>query len=71
MRALEFVKPGTREPDPSRVDAIQSHAQQHGLLMHKAGVGGNILRVLVPLVLTDAQLDESIAILRAALEATR
>ncbi|MCW2920807.1 MAG: 4-aminobutyrate aminotransferase [Thermoleophilia bacterium] len=71
MRALEFSKPGTKDPDPARLDAVQAHAQQHGLLMHKAGVGGNILRVLVPLVLTDAQLDESIAILRAALEATR
>jgi 4-aminobutyrate aminotransferase/(S)-3-amino-2-methylpropionate transaminase len=70
MRALEFVKPGTRTPDPARVDAIQLHAQQHGLLMHKAGVGGNCIRVLVPLVITDAQLDESLAILRAAIDAS-
>jgi 4-aminobutyrate aminotransferase/(S)-3-amino-2-methylpropionate transaminase len=71
MRALEFVKPGTTDPDPARVDAIQAHAQQHGLLMHKAGLGGNCIRVLVPLVITDAQLDESLAILRAAVESTR
>lgn len=71
MRALEFSKPGTTDPDPDRLDAVQAHAQQHGLLMHKAGVGGNILRVLVPLVLTDAQLEESVRILRSALEATR
>lgn len=71
MRALEFVKPGTRDPDSTRVDAIQAHAQQHGLLMHKAGVGGNVIRVLVPLVITDAQLEESVGILRRAIEATR
>ena len=71
MRALEFTRPGTTEPDPERVDAIQAHAQQHGLLMHKAGVGGNCIRVLVPLVITDAQIDESLAILRAAIESTR
>lgn len=71
MRALEFVAPGTRTPDPDRVDAIQVHAQQHGLLMHKAGVGGNCIRVLVPLVITDAQLDESLGILRRAVEANR
>jgi 4-aminobutyrate aminotransferase/(S)-3-amino-2-methylpropionate transaminase len=71
MRALEFVKPGTTDPDPDRVDALQAHAQQHGLLMHKAGLGGNCIRVLVPLVITDAQLDESLSILRAAVEATR
>ena len=69
MRALEFVKPGTKQPDPDRVDAIQAHAQQHGLLMHKAGVGGNCIRVLVPLVITDAQLDESLGILQAAIDA--
>jgi 4-aminobutyrate aminotransferase-like enzyme len=39
--------------------------------MHKAGLGGNCIRVLVPLVITDAQLDESLAILRAAVESTR
>ncbi|MBC7461194.1 MAG: 4-aminobutyrate--2-oxoglutarate transaminase, partial [Thermoleophilia bacterium] len=58
-------------PDPTRVDAVQAHAQQHGLLMHKAGIGGNIIRVLVPLVITDAQLQESLTILRNAIEATR
>jgi 4-aminobutyrate aminotransferase/(S)-3-amino-2-methylpropionate transaminase len=71
MRALEFTKPGTIEPDPARVDAIQLHAQQHGLLMHKAGVGGNCIRVLVPLVITDAQIEESLGILRRAIESTR
>jgi 4-aminobutyrate aminotransferase len=71
MRALEFTKPGTKTPDPDRVDAIQAHAAQHGLLMHKAGVGGNCIRVLMPLVITDAQLEESLGILRAAVEATR
>lgn len=71
MRALEFVKPGTKDPDPARVDEIQAQAARKGLLMHKAGTGGNCIRVLVPLVITDAQLDESLAILGAAIEATR
>ncbi|MCW2960948.1 MAG: 4-aminobutyrate aminotransferase apoenzyme [Thermoleophilia bacterium] len=71
MRALEFMQPGTKTPDSDRVDAIQAYAAQHGLLMHKAGVGGNCIRVLVPLVITDAQLEESLGILRAAITATR
>lgn len=71
MRALEFRKVGSGEPDPERVAAVQDFAQQHGLLTHKAGLGGNVIRVLVPLVITDAQLDESLAVLRAACEATR
>jgi 4-aminobutyrate aminotransferase/(S)-3-amino-2-methylpropionate transaminase len=71
MRAIEFVKPGTEDPDPTRVDEIQAQAARNGLLMHKAGTGGNVIRVLVPLVITDSQLDESLAVLRAAVEATR
>ena len=71
MRALEFCTPGTKDPDADRVDAIQAYAQQHGLLMHKAGVGGNCIRVLVPLAITLEQLDESLAILRDAIAASR
>jgi 4-aminobutyrate aminotransferase/(S)-3-amino-2-methylpropionate transaminase len=71
MRALEFNKPGTTTPDPDRVDAIQAYAASHGLLMHKAGLGGNCIRVLVPLVITLEQLDEALGILERAIASTR
>jgi 4-aminobutyrate aminotransferase/(S)-3-amino-2-methylpropionate transaminase len=43
-------------------------ALQGGLLLLKAGVRGNALRVLVPLVITDAELDEALGVWEDALE---
>jgi 4-aminobutyrate aminotransferase/(S)-3-amino-2-methylpropionate transaminase len=70
MRALEFVKPGTDEPDSARASGIIDYALQHGLILLKAGVQGNCIRVLVPLTITDAQIEESLGILRDAIAAT-
>jgi 4-aminobutyrate aminotransferase/(S)-3-amino-2-methylpropionate transaminase len=71
MRALEFVVPGTTQPDGKRAGAIIEEAAQRGLILLKAGVGGNCIRVLVPLVITDAQVEESLGILRDAIAVTR
>jgi 4-aminobutyrate aminotransferase/(S)-3-amino-2-methylpropionate transaminase len=70
MLAIEFVKPGTRTPDTDRATAVVDHAAQNGLILLKAGPDGNCIRVLVPLVITDAQVDEAVAILRAAISAS-
>ncbi len=37
-----------------------------GLILLKAGVDGNVIRTLVPLVISDAQLDEAIEVFGAA-----
>jgi 4-aminobutyrate aminotransferase / (S)-3-amino-2-methylpropionate transaminase / 5-aminovalerate transaminase len=71
MRAIEFVKPGTLVPDGERATAIIEHAARNGLLLLKAGVGGNCIRVLVPLNIPEEQAEESLDILRAAVEASR
>jgi len=41
---------------------------QRGLLLLRAGVYGNTIRVLTPLVLTDAELDEALSVWEDALE---
>ena len=71
MRALELCNPVTCEPDKERVGRVIDEAAQRGLILLRAGVHGNVIRVLVPLVITDAQVEESVQILRQALEATR
>lgn len=71
MRALELRDPATCAPDKERVGRIIDEAAQRGLIMLRAGVHGNVIRVLVPLVITDAQVEESVQILREALAATR
>jgi 4-aminobutyrate aminotransferase/(S)-3-amino-2-methylpropionate transaminase len=69
MLALELVAdPATKEPAPDLVQAVIDAALQRGLLLLKAGVRGNAIRVLVPLVITDAELDEALDAWAEALE---
>jgi 4-aminobutyrate aminotransferase/(S)-3-amino-2-methylpropionate transaminase len=64
MVAMEFVRNrATKEPAPEKATGIAQAAQKKGLLILKAGVQGNCLRVLCPLVITDEQLEEAIAII--------
>jgi 4-aminobutyrate aminotransferase/(S)-3-amino-2-methylpropionate transaminase len=61
MLALELVADrATKEPAPQLAQAVIDAALQRGLLLLKAGVRGNAIRVLVPLVITDGELDEAL-----------
>jgi 4-aminobutyrate aminotransferase/(S)-3-amino-2-methylpropionate transaminase len=67
MLALEFVAdPDTKVPAPAIATAVFEQAAQRGLILLKAGLDGNCIRVLVPLVATDEQLDEALDILSQA-----
>ncbi len=69
MRALELVKSReTREPVPDETKKITQYCYEHGLITITAGTYANVIRVLVPLVITDEQLDEALDILESALE---
>jgi 4-aminobutyrate aminotransferase/(S)-3-amino-2-methylpropionate transaminase len=68
MRALELVKSReTREPAPEETKKITQYCYEHGLITITAGSYGNVIRVLVPLVVTDQQMDEGLDVLEAAL----
>jgi len=68
MVGIEFVKdPRTREPDPEALRNIIHYSLQHGLILLGCGVDGNILRTLMPLTITDRQLEEALNILGAAI----
>ena len=70
MLALELVHdPSTKEPAPELATRVAEEALERGLLLLKAGVYGNCIRVLVPLVITDAQLDEALGVWEEALDA--
>jgi 4-aminobutyrate aminotransferase/(S)-3-amino-2-methylpropionate transaminase len=56
--------------DPSAASRVVEEALRRGLLLLKAGVDGRAIRVLVPLVVTDAELDEALGAWEQALEAT-
>jgi 4-aminobutyrate aminotransferase/(S)-3-amino-2-methylpropionate transaminase len=70
MLAIELVRdPATKQPAPELATAVAEHAMSHGLLLLKSGLHGNCIRVLVPLVISDAELDEALDVWEAALEA--
>jgi 4-aminobutyrate aminotransferase/(S)-3-amino-2-methylpropionate transaminase len=69
MLAIELVRdPETKEPAPELATAVVEAAAERGLLLLKSGIHQNCIRVLAPLVLTDAELDEALAVWEEALE---
>ncbi|MFC8148300.1 4-aminobutyrate--2-oxoglutarate transaminase [Bacillus paralicheniformis] len=69
MAALEIVRDEkTREPDKAAAAKIAKYANEHGLLLLTAGINGNIIRFLSPLVITDQLLEEGLGIIEEALE---
>ena len=70
MLAIELVSnPATKEPAPELVERVIDEALQRGLLLLKAGVDGNCIRVLCPLTTTDAELDDGLRAWEDALAA--
>jgi 4-aminobutyrate aminotransferase/(S)-3-amino-2-methylpropionate transaminase len=70
MLAIELVHDAvTKEPARELVQAVIAEALQRGLLLLKAGVDGNCIRVLCPLTTTDAELDDGLLAWEDALAA--
>jgi 4-aminobutyrate aminotransferase / (S)-3-amino-2-methylpropionate transaminase / 5-aminovalerate transaminase len=69
MQALELVRsPETREPAPDETKKIAQYCYEHGVITISAGSYGNVIRLLMPLVITDQQMDEALDILQSALQ---
>jgi len=69
MLAIELVHDrGTKQPAPALASEIVHAAFERGLLLLKAGVYGNCIRVLSPLILSDAELDEALSAWEDALQ---
>ena len=56
----------SREPAPEQIREIIRYCYEHGVIALSAGSYSNVIRVLVPLVITDAQWDEGLAVLESA-----
>jgi 4-aminobutyrate aminotransferase/(S)-3-amino-2-methylpropionate transaminase len=70
MCAMELVRnPETREPADTETRQIAKYCYEHGLILITAGTFNNVIRILVPLVVTDAQFDEGLDVIEAALAA--
>ena len=68
MQALEIVKPdGSRTPDAETTKQITRDCCQHGVILVTAGTYGNVIRLLMPLVITDEQMEEALSVMEAAI----
>jgi 4-aminobutyrate aminotransferase len=67
MIGVEFVRPGTTEPDPAATIRVFDECRKGGLLVGKGGLYNNVLRMGPPLTLTEEEAREGLAILTAAI----
>jgi 4-aminobutyrate aminotransferase / (S)-3-amino-2-methylpropionate transaminase / 5-aminovalerate transaminase len=62
MQAFEMA-------DAASTKALTKYCYEHGLILVTAGTYGNVVRILMPLIVTDDQMDEALNIMEYALEA--
>jgi 4-aminobutyrate aminotransferase/(S)-3-amino-2-methylpropionate transaminase len=69
MLAVEFVKPGTREPGPHTARQVASQCHSEGVLVLVCGMYGNVVRLLPPLVISQELLSDGLDVLERAIKA--
>ena len=69
MVAIELVHDReSKNPAPELVEAVCAEAMRNGVLLMAAGIYSNVIRVLVPLTIADAELEEALGVWEQALE---
>jgi len=69
MQAMELVRSReTREPAAEETKEIARYCLERGLILISAGSYSNVIRLLMPLVITDEQLEEGLDVLESAVE---
>ena len=70
MVAMEFVEDrASRAPAAGLTGRVVAEAEKRGLILLSCGTRANVVRLLPPLTIEDAVLDEGLAMLEAAIEA--
>jgi 4-aminobutyrate aminotransferase/(S)-3-amino-2-methylpropionate transaminase len=68
MMGFELVKDrATKEPWPEGAKQLTKFCYEHGLVIMTAGTYGNVVRLLMPLVITDEDLAEGCGVLERGL----
>ncbi|MFI7509825.1 aspartate aminotransferase family protein [Micromonospora aurantiaca] len=70
MLAVEFVHPGTVEPDAELTTRVFEACRAGGLLVGKGGLYGNVIRMGPPLTLTEDEAREGLTIMVDAIRAS-
>ena len=69
MQAVELVRSKeTREPAAEETKQIARYCYEHGLIVLTTGSYSNVIRLLMPLVIMDAEFEEGLGVLEAAFE---
>jgi 4-aminobutyrate aminotransferase / (S)-3-amino-2-methylpropionate transaminase / 5-aminovalerate transaminase len=69
MQAIELVRSRqSREPAKQETEYVIRYACEHGVLLISAGSYGNVVRILVPLTISEIEFEEGLDVLEAALE---
>ena len=70
MQALELVRSKqTREPAPEETKKISQRCYENGLITITAGSYSNVIRLLMPIVITDDQMKEAMDVMESAIAA--
>ena len=71
MQGIEFVKSRkTKEPHPEAAKALVRYAYEHGVICMTAGTYSNVVRLLMPLIISDDELREGLDVLETGLKTT-
>lgn len=70
MAAIEFITAADdRTPNTTLPPRMVEEAYKRGLLLMRAGLYSNCVRTLIPLIISDAELDEGLDVMEAAIAA--
>ena len=67
MIGIEFIKDAAKTPAKEIVEAIVTTARDNGLILLPTGTYSNVIRLLPPINLSDAELNEGLEKLEAAI----
>ncbi len=68
MRALEFVKDrSTKEPDKDAAGRLARYCVENGVILLTAGSFGNVVRLLIPVSISPAELQEGLDVMERGL----
>jgi 4-aminobutyrate aminotransferase/(S)-3-amino-2-methylpropionate transaminase len=69
MQAIEFNHPGhDREPFGAAAKKVIQYGLKHGVLLLGAGTHDNVIRILMPLVISDEEFGEAMDVIEGGLE---
>jgi 4-aminobutyrate aminotransferase len=68
MVGIEFADPETLAPRPDLAKATMTDALIHRLLLLSCGTWGQVVRVIPPLVTTEAEIDQAVGIIGSAIQ---